>query len=59
MNTQLPVKSPTPAKTSVLAAQHEPEASKAESSTNTGRSRANLGLRYPKELERCFVLGNN
>lgn len=59
MNTQVPVKSRSAAKPPVLAVQPESEADKPASSTKAGRNRANLGLRYPKELERCFVLGNN
>ncbi|WP_193754265.1 hypothetical protein [Microbulbifer sp. Q7] len=57
MNTQLPTKSQPPAKAALLAkpskAASQPAPGKADSNV------ANLSLRYPKDLEHCFVLGNN
>ncbi|WP_160151529.1 hypothetical protein [Microbulbifer sp. ALW1] len=59
MNTQLPVNPQRSAKPAMLAAQEKTDQQTQNPDAKTGRSRGNLELRYPKELERCFVLGNN
>lgn len=59
MNTHLSVKPHSSSKPALLAAQKKHEQEEQNLQTKTGKSAANLGLRYPKDLERCFVLGNN
>lgn len=59
MNTPLPVKARSSQKSAILAAQQKAGPDPQNSHTKTGKSHPNLGLRYPKDLEHCFVLGNN
>ena len=60
MNTHLPVKThQSSSKSAILTAQHKSEQERQDAQAKIGKSAANLSLRYPKDLERCFVLGNN
>ncbi|QIL90359.1 hypothetical protein ACONUD_17830 [Microbulbifer harenosus] len=59
MNTHLSVKPESSSKPVLLTAQQKSAQEQQNSQTKTGKSAANAGLRYPKDLERCFVLGNN
>lgn len=59
MNTHLSVKQQSSSTPALLAAQQKREQKQQNSQTATGKSAANASLRYPKDLERCFVLGNN
>lgn len=63
MNTQLPVNPRSSHKPAMLTTHPKTAAVHGESEENSqtklGKSVNNLSLRYPKELERCFVLGNN
>jgi len=59
MNTPLPVKAQTPPNPTALSARQKVATQKPHSRVSTGKACVNLSLRYPKELEHCFVLGNN
>ncbi|MCK7599001.1 hypothetical protein M0G74_17135 [Microbulbifer sp. CAU 1566] len=59
MNTQLPLSAQGSAKPNLLATPHKAEQAQQNPQAKIGKSVNNLSLRYPKELERCFVLGNN
>lgn len=59
MNTHLPVKPQSSSTPALLAAQQKREQQPQNSQIITGKNAANASLRYPKDLERCFVLGNN
>ncbi|WP_231758636.1 hypothetical protein [Microbulbifer elongatus] len=59
MNTHLPVKPQSSRKSAMLTTQHKAETTRQSSPAKIGKSIDNLSLRYPKELEHCFVLGNN
>ncbi|MBB5213008.1 hypothetical protein [Microbulbifer hydrolyticus] len=59
MNTQMPVNTESSAQSALLAAQSKPSQEKQDSTAKTGNGCVNVGLRYPEELEHCFVLGNN
>lgn len=59
MNTPLPVQPRGPDKSAILTADQKSEQIQPNTQTKIGKSVTNLSLRYPKDLERCFVLGNN
>lgn len=57
MNTHLSAKSQRPHKPALLVEQQKQE--QQDNRKGPGKTAVNLGLRYPKDLEQCFVLGNN
>ncbi len=59
MNTPLPVKSRGSHKSATLTAHQKSDQVQPSAQSKIGKSVSNLSLRYPKDLERCFVLGNN
>ncbi|HEY8567744.1 hypothetical protein [Microbulbifer sp.] len=59
MNTHLSAKPQSSPKPALLAEQQKHEQAQQDKRDKPGKTAANLGLRYPKDLERCFVLGNN
>ncbi len=59
MNTHLPLKSHHQAKPAILATRQKDTTAHSQSHAKLGKTCDNLSLRYPKDLERCFVLGNN
>lgn len=60
MNTQLPVQPrPSSSPSTLLTPQNKPGQARKNSQSKIGQRADNLSLRYPKDLERCFVLGNN
>lgn len=59
MNTHLPAKPDRSAKPAILAGERKSAEVKQSAKNKTGKFGKNASLRYPEELERCFVLGNN
>ena len=59
MNTPLPVNPRRSDKPAILTAQQKITQAQPGSPPKTVQGHPNLSLRYPKDLERCFVLGNN
>ena len=59
MNTHLPATKPKTPEPGLLTGSRKAGQGKREPEAKTGQRGANLSLRYPKDLERCFVLGNN
>lgn len=59
MNTQLPAKTQSSAKSDLFATPQKAPPSAKNLQSKSLKKSTNLSLRYPKELEHCFVLGNN
>ena len=59
MNTPLPVPPRSSHQSAILTAHQKSEQVQPNSQAKVGKTVSNLSLRYPKDLERCFILGNN